>query len=358
MRSLLMLSSYPAGLCGVSTYTGQLLRRLEPDMPCTSRRLDLRTGALAYAVDAARALAACFRRNGYVHIQYTPTTTGPAAPLLAWAARLRGSAVIVSAHERPSTYERKLPAPARVAFGLFERALFAAAGRVIVFSNIHRAELADRFGVDAEVMPLGMETDVPGERTAPDGVRAAIVTFAGFIRSSKGVEDLIEAAPAIAERIGACHIRIVGAVAERDRGYAATVEALARDAGRQPGCRVTVTTGPDDVEFDRLMRETDLFVFPFRTVSQSITFNRAIAMGTPVVASDIGGVGEIVRSQGVGLVYRAGDAAALADAAARLLSERDTYEGCRDRARAYAALADWRAVATRHRATYLELAAA
>jgi glycosyltransferase involved in cell wall biosynthesis len=57
-----------------------------------------------------------------------------------------------------------------------------------------------------------------------------------------------------------------------------------------------------------------------------------LAAGTPVIATDVGGVGEIVRDGVNGLLVAPGDAAALADAISRLIGD----DGLRDQLRAAA----------------------
>jgi 2-deoxystreptamine N-acetyl-D-glucosaminyltransferase/2-deoxystreptamine glucosyltransferase len=59
----------------------------------------------------------------------------------------------------------------------------------------------------------------------------------------------------------------------------------------------------------------------------------ALAVGTPVVATEVGGVPEVVRDGDNGLLVPAGDAAALATAIRRIATE----AGLRDRLAAAAA---------------------
>jgi glycosyltransferase involved in cell wall biosynthesis len=55
-----------------------------------------------------------------------------------------------------------------------------------------------------------------------------------------------------------------------------------------------------------------------------------------------------VREHGVGLTYPGGDVRALADAVCRLLKDRELYESCQARARAYAAVNDWCVIVRQH----------
>jgi glycogen(starch) synthase len=230
--------------------------------------------------------------------------------------------------------------------------VYRRADRVVVFSRAHQRELMTA-GIRADVEHLGVEPARSGEtagsaRRSPDP--GARITYAGFLRPAKGIEDLIRAAPFIAAACPGCRIQIVGATAAKDRAYARELQSLASECGAAPF--VQFTGDVSTAEFEGIMRQSDLFVFPFRTVSQSITFNEVVALGVPVVASDRGGVGEVVCEHGMGLTCAAGDPAALARAVTSLLRDRAMYETCAARAAAYARLASWPNVAERHIALY------
>jgi phosphatidylinositol alpha-mannosyltransferase len=89
-----------------------------------------------------------------------------------------------------------------------------------------------------------------------------------------------------------------------------------------------------------------------------IVLLEAMAAGAPIVASDIPGYDETVRRDQDGVLVPPGDAAALADALARVLTNRalaaDLASSGRDRAASYA----WPSVARQTLAYYAELGAA
>jgi glycosyltransferase involved in cell wall biosynthesis len=346
-----MVSSCPAQRCGISEYTGRLARELQASRVRVERRsLDLRCGAARYLRDALSvARSMVITPPSTLHIQYTPTTSGPAVLALMWIARARGADVVLSAHERPSTYERRMTAPMRAVFRFWERALLAAAKDIIVFSEPHAHELRARFKRAASVLPLGVEPAAAPHNAAD----RRVVTVAGFMRPSKGIEDVIEAAPGIAARVpGGCAVRIVGACAARDAGY---VDELRRATAAIPAVTI-ITDSPDD-EYQRLLAETDVFVFPSRTVSQSVTFGAATALGAPCVVVEDAGLADAVRSYRAGLTYRGGDGAALADAVVRLLTDDRLAAECREGALRYADAASWPEIASRHLSVYTSAAA-
>jgi glycosyltransferase involved in cell wall biosynthesis len=80
----------------------------------------------------------------------------------------------------------------------------------------------------------------------------------------------------------------------------------------------------------------DIFVCPSLYEGFGIAIVEAMAAGRPVIASDVGGIPEIVVHEDTGLLVPPGDAGALADAIAALLSRPDRARalGARGRERA------------------------
>lgn len=90
-----------------------------------------------------------------------------------------------------------------------------------------------------------------------------------------------------------------------------------------------------------LYADADLFVFPSPTETCGLVALEAMSAGLPVVAADQGGVGENVRSGINGLLARAGDPAAFADAAAGLVADPGHRLAMARAARALPVARDW-----------------
>lgn len=76
-----------------------------------------------------------------------------------------------------------------------------------------------------------------------------------------------------------------------------------------------------------LMRGADWIVAPsVWWENDPLVLQEALAAGRPVIASDIGGMAEVVRRQSLGLLAPAGGAEALAETLARCLTERDLWQ--------------------------------
>lgn len=141
-----------------------------------------------------------------------------------------------------------------------------------------------------------------------------LVLFLGLVRRYKGVDVLLEAAPAIAAATGA-RIAIVGEVfpdmADVKRRWEASP---ARDA----------VLWKDEYVSEREMAlwlgACDVVVLPYRRISSSAIAARAIGARRPIAAASIAGLSESVEAGVSGELFAPGDAAGLAAAVRTILS--------------------------------------
>jgi glycosyltransferase involved in cell wall biosynthesis len=89
-------------------------------------------------------------------------------------------------------------------------------------------------------------------------------------------------------------------------------------------------------ERSRFFAALDLFIMPSRAEAWGLAALEAMAYGVPVIASDVGGLAEIVSPEEGGRQVPPGDAAALADAINVAASDRERLraEGLKGRERA------------------------
>ena len=198
------------------------------------------------------------------------------------------------------------------------------------------------------------------ERYRPDPELAREgVLFVGRITPHKGIDRLLAAVP---ERT---LVRVVGSPGHDprlpEREYPALLRSLA--AGR----RVEFLGAVPDDDLPALYRRAQVFVLPSveRTCyGREIAFSEllglaaleAMASGTPVVASGIGGLPEVVEDGETGFLVEPGDVAGLRDGIERVLGDRPLAErlGRNARARVLERFT-WEACAARCLAAYEEL---
>jgi glycosyltransferase involved in cell wall biosynthesis len=153
---------------------------------------------------------------------------------------------------------------------------------------------------------------------------ALLVLTVSVLRQGKGLEVLIDAAGRVSIGSPAPEVRVVVV------GDGPAAGALRERAAAGEG-RVLFTGFRSDVA--RLLAAADLFVLPTLDDAFPTVLLEAMAAGLPVIASDTGGVPEIVSARGqgrargrestgeTGRLVPPGDRAALATAIAELLAD-------------------------------------
>jgi glycosyltransferase involved in cell wall biosynthesis len=173
-------------------------------------------------------------------------------------------------------------------------------------------------GLDAHVVYCPVELEVP-DAPAPwppdDAARPPrpVVGFVGRIEPRKGPLDLVRAAPAIREAMPDVRIVLVGDDPyDSAPDYAARVRA-APDVEHIPW----VPNGA------AVMRHLDVLVAPSRQEPFGTVLAEAMAAGTPVVATRVGGLAEVVADGVTGRLVEPGDPAGLAAAVLEVLADRE-----------------------------------
>jgi glycosyltransferase involved in cell wall biosynthesis len=139
-----------------------------------------------------------------------------------------------------------------------------------------------------------------------------IVGVVARLEPEKGHPTLLEAWPAVLRSVPDAYLLIVGEGSRRD-----ALEALARDL--HIAHRVVFTGRRDDVP--AVTAALDVAVLPSYREAQGLSILEALALSRPVVASDVGGIPEVITDGVTGLLVPPHDADALAAAIVRLLRD-------------------------------------
>jgi D-inositol-3-phosphate glycosyltransferase len=212
-----------------------------------------------------------------------------------------------------------------------EARIIASADRLVAASVAERAHLVRHAGADPEriaVVPCGVDTELfsPGD---PDAARAALrfsreplVLYVGRLAPIKGLETLLDAMALLARRGRAPRLVVVGGDADEPRdGHEADLHAriarlgiggLVDFAGPQPQERLRTHYVAADVT-----------VLPSHYESFGMVALEAMACGSPVVASRVGGLTTTVRDGVTGFLVPEGDVGALAGRLETLLGDAD-----------------------------------
>lgn len=147
-----------------------------------------------------------------------------------------------------------------------------------------------------------------------------IFVFAGRIARQKRLPMLLKAWPAVVAGAPGASLLIAGANRATPTGDQADVgdaEAIDRTLLDQPGIR---HLGHVDA-IEQYLQAADVFVLPSAREGLSNALLEACASGLAVIAADIGGAEDLVRSGENGLLFARDDAAALAEAMVSLAED-------------------------------------
>jgi D-inositol-3-phosphate glycosyltransferase len=212
-----------------------------------------------------------------------------------------------------------------------EARIVGTADRVVAATTIERAHLVSHYGAAAAriaVIPCGVDTELfaPGDQAA---ARRALglddrprLLYVGRLAPIKGLETLLDGMGRLRAAGSRAHLCIVGGDADEPLdGH----EGELRARLRRLDLHDTVTfVGAQPQERQRAWYvAADAIVLPSYYESFGMVALEAMACGSPVVASRVGGLQTTVRDGVTGLLTPDHDAAALADTLARLLDDAD-----------------------------------
>ena len=212
-----------------------------------------------------------------------------------------------------------------------ESRIVGAADRIVAATVVERAHLAGHYGADPTriaVIPCGVDTELftPGD---PAAARAALglddrprLLYVGRIAPIKGLETLLDGMARLRAGGRRVHLCIVGGDADEPlNGHEGELRA---QLGRLDlGDTVTFVGAQPQERLRTWYVAADASVLPSYYESFGMVALEAMACGSPVIASRVGGLQTTVRDRVTGVLVPDHDAAALADALGRLLDDPD-----------------------------------
>lgn len=308
---------------------------LLPNVPFAPARY-----VMMLTVGAALALRCVLRHGAEVLVAQSPYegVAAAVATLLARAAGRRVALVV----ENHGDFEEGPFLQRRVPFRRLARAAMRAAARF----SLSRADAlravsssteqqVRRWAPGRPVERFAAWTDLAtffaaGEARPPRG--APTVLFAGVLVHGKGVHHLLDAVPEVRRTVPNARVLIAGAA--KDAAYARELHAQAARQGIS-GCVEFLGALPQ-ADLARRMAQADVLVLPTLSEAFGLVLLEAMACGTPVVASRVGGTPDLVRDGENGFLVPPGDPRALAERVAWVLSHPAVTATMGQRARAFA----------------------
>jgi glycosyltransferase involved in cell wall biosynthesis len=193
------------------------------------------------------------------------------------------------------------------------------AARVITVSEALRQYAISLGCAPDRVKTIPNGVDVSIFHTRPEGAIALprVIFSAGYLIQRKGYDRLIRAVAALRDHGIECELRIAGGTGG-ETAYEAELHRLVTEFGLEESVHFLGAVPP--ARLAKLMSEAGVFCLASSREGWPNVVHEAQACGAPVVATDIGGVPEMIPSREYGFVIPAGDQKALEEALAEALT--------------------------------------
>jgi hypothetical protein len=190
----------------------------------------------------------------------------------------------------------------------------------VTANSSHTAMLVHSIsGIDAEVIPYGATVRIDGQALTGDPGKVPLLLFSGRLIQRKGVHFLLRAMPLILAK-HKVHLVITG-----DGHYRDEWEALSRELGISEA--VEFAGFVTNERLSQLFRACTLYVHPAiyddrgDTEGLGVVLIEALRNRKPVVASQVGGIVDVIKDGETGLLVPQKDPEALAEAVLRVLQD-------------------------------------
>ncbi len=245
------------------------------------------------------------------------------------------------------------------------------ADRVIAATPVEEEQLVGLYGADPariRVIPPGVDLErfhpIPPARAKEKvglGPNCRVILFVGRIEPLKGIDTLLWAISLVRRKrpdlvCGMC-VPIIGGNPYRIEDNDEMVRLQALRKALEIEEVVTFLGAQDQDVLQYYYAAAEMVVMPSDYESFGMVALEAMACGTPVIASDVGGLSHLVRHGRTGYRVPARDPGALAEKIIRLLTDEGLRRRMGQRAACWAEGYAWPLIADRIEAVYDELVA-
>ena len=156
-------------------------------------------------------------------------------------------------------------------------------------------------------------------RPAPEKESNNLLLFVGRLDPNKGLHFLLSSLSLLRKPV---HLAIVGPLSW-NKNYNTEILSFIEKAGKKTIHKVTYIGEQRPEDLVKWYQKATMLIVPSTAESLGLVILEAMACGTPVIASNVGGIPEIVRDHGTGLLIPPGGVAELAENIQYLIDNED-----------------------------------
>lgn len=360
----LLISSYPTEGCGVSKYTKELSEALSKNGVATKTlRLNFMYNPFFSIFSFPQLLFKILKEKAeIIHFQYTPTITGPLILLILLALKaINRNGKIITCHEKPESYLYQINSKLfKNIYIIFEKTILHLADKIIVHTNEHKNRIVEMYGLkENQIVVISHGVALRSKPQDDDIIQfkkkfpenGIILTYFGTVRPTKGIEGLIKAFSEIQNCKNDIILIIAGEAPKRWKHYFEELKCLAHSLKIEE--KIHFMGFVDESEIPLLMTISDIIVLPYIHSTQSgVLFREVIPYAKPVIVSDTGGLGEIVKKMKIGLTFTPGDIESLTDKILLLINDNTIRKLIIEKQKLLQQQLSWKNIAKDHKKIY------
>jgi len=311
---ILHLSPDPEIGGGMATAMRALLRSpladgYELDVVATYRNAEPFGRLAIYGLAVLRLVWWRLRRRGeIVHVHAAVRGSMYRKAVLVLLAKALRSRVVLQVHAGPGDVEAFASKAGRPALALFEAA-FRAADVSVAVSQATASAVERAYGASGVLVVPNSAPRLTTVAHREGAGGAAALYLGGFADPAKGGGDLLTAVEAALASAPELHVTIAGPGELPQRGRELV-------ADRPEGCQWSGWL--TEAEKDTALAEADVFILASVSEGLPMALLEAMAGGLAIVATEVGGVPEVLETERDALLVPAGDPGALGQALVRL----------------------------------------
>lgn len=298
----LLISSYPDKSCGISAYSKRLLDKFLQKKNFSSYTVALNFQKRPISIFTSFLVLPQVIRFSpdIIHVQYTPTIVGPLFPVylffLHWLSKGK---IVLTIHEKIELFFTNIRLLNFLIIKWEELLLFQA-DLILVHTKTLEEEMEARgFANKTRILdfPIYDQVGKTKRSTSKFSKKNINLTVFGRIVPKK---NHIYAMKLLQKLPLNFHLNIIGSYPKRYEGYYASLTDLVHKLNLEE--RVTFWGFRSDGDLHQLFSNTDIFLFPYRYVTQSGALAHILGYKKPIVLSNIPEFVEFVEKFRIGIV--------------------------------------------------------
>lgn len=374
--SISMVSTFPPDKDGIASYTARLENALKSEnisVRVFANGREWKRNSFSYIISIVQKIAAS--KNSLVHFQLSYFMFGNEYytglfPLVEVSLKALGKHVVITLHDivpQPdhiNTFIIKIRGThflrfKQLALKVYTKIVCSLADKVIVHSQIGKDVLISDYGVSfnkISIIPHGIDQRINAEKLVfrSEPQMLPTLTYFGFVRQGKGLDDLIRAWNKI--NFKANLVIIGGKHPHLNDHYVENLKSLVKELNLQNSVHFEGYV-PAEL-LPQYLAVSDAFVFPYNEWGEVIASSGALSVVAPylqpIVATDVPAFINL-KSLGIAEIVKRGDIDGLAAAITNVLTDHETRTTLHNRLEQWLPESSWTSVAKKTEQVYRDV---